>query len=231
MPYKVLANNSAAQDQHSGKRGQVLSVPVINMHGKPLMPTTPRKARVLLQQGKSRVVQRAPFTIQLCYLTGKYTQNIKLGIDAGYSTIGFSAVTEKSELLSGELTLRKRISKLIEQKSNYRKTRRSRLWHRKPRFNNRSIITGWFAPSIQHKLETHLRLIEKLKKILPITKMTVEVASFDQQKLHNPEIKGIEYQQGELQGYEVREYLLEKWKHKCAYCGKRAQSHFLVIDE
>ncbi|GBE55725.1 CRISPR-associated endonuclease Cas9 [archaeon BMS3Bbin15] len=190
------------------------------MHGKPLMPTTPGKARILLKQGKATVIQRTPFTIQLCYLTGKYKQDIELGIDAGYSTIGFSATTEKKELLSGELTLRKRISKLLKQRRSYRRARRNRLWHRKSRFNNRSKPEGWLAPSIQHKLETHLRLIEKLKKILPITKITIEVAKFDQQKMNKTEIKGVEYQQGELQGYEVREYLLEKWKHKCAYCGK-----------
>ena len=143
-----------------------------------------------------------------------------MGIDAGYSTIGFSAVTDKNELLSGELTLRKRISKLLEQRRTYRRTRRAKLWHRKPRFNNRSRPNGWLAPSIQHKFDTHLRLIEKLKKILPVTKITVEVSSFDTQKMQNPEIKGVEYQHGELQGYEVREYLLEKWGHKCAYCGK-----------
>ncbi len=220
VPCIVLANNSSAQDLHSGKSRQDLRVPVLNMRGKPLMPTRPGKARVFLKEDKTIVVQQSPFTIQLKYPSGETKQALKLGIDAGYSTIGFSTITAKSELLSGELTLRKRISKLIEQKSNYRRTRRSRLWYRKPRFNNRSKPEGWFAPSTQHKLETHLRLIEKLKKILPITKVTVEVASFDQQKLHNPEIIGIEYQQGELQGYEVREYLLEKWKHKCAYCGK-----------
>ncbi len=221
VPYIVLADNSSDEDQHSGKSRQDLRVPVLNMRGKPLMPIRPRKVRVLLKQGKATVIQRTPFTIQLKYPSGETKQALKLGIDAGYSTIGFSVVSEKKELLSGELTLRKRISKLIEQKSNYRRTRRARLWHRKPRFDNRNKPEGWFAPSIQHKLETHLRLIEKLKKILPITKITVEVASFDTHKLQKPEIKGVEYQQGELQGYEVRAYLLEKWKHKCAYCGKK----------
>ena len=219
VPCIVLANNSSDEDLHSGKSRQDLRVPVLNMRGKPLMPMRFRKARVFLKEDKAIVVQRSPFTIQLKYPSGETKQALKLGIDAGYSNIGFSTITEKSELLSGELTLRKRISKLIEQKRHYRRARRNRLWHR-PRFNNRSIPEGWFAPSIQHKLETHLRLIEKLKKILPVTEITVEVASFDQQKLQNPEIKGVEYQQGELQGYEVREYLLEKWKHKCAYCGK-----------
>ncbi|GBE55179.1 CRISPR-associated endonuclease Cas9 [archaeon BMS3Bbin15] len=220
MPRKVLANNSSDEDQLSGKSGQDLRVPVLNMRGKPLMPTTPRNARVLLKQEKARVVQRSPFTIQLNYPTGEAKQDITLGIDAGYSAIGFSAVTDKKKLICGELTLRKRISKLLEQRRTYRRTRRAKLWHRKPRFNNRSRPNGWLAPSIQHKFDTHLRLIEKLKKILPVTKITVEVSSFDTQKMQNPEIKGVEYQHGELQGYEVREYLLEKWGHKCAYCGK-----------
>ena len=220
VPRKVLANNSSDEDQLSGKRGQDLRVPVLNMRGKPIMPMRPKKVRVFLKEDKALVVQRSPFTIQLKYPSGETKQALKLGIDAGYTTIGFSIVTEKSELLSGELTLRKRISKLLEQKKNNRRTRRSRLWHRKPRFNNRSKPEGWFAPSIQHKLETHLRLIEKLKNILPITKIRVEVASFDTHKLQNPEIKGVEYQQGTLFGYEVREYLLEKWGRKCAYCGK-----------
>ena len=103
----------------------------------------------------------------------------------------------------------------------YRRNRRDKLWYRKPRFMNRgNKKKGWLAPSIDHKLQTHIRLIEKLKKILPISDIIIEVASFDQQKMKNPEISGIEYQQGELQGYEIREYLLEKFHHICVYCSK-----------
>ena len=79
---------------------------------------------------------------------------------------------------------------------------------------------GWLAPSIEHKLEAHIRLIEKIKKIIPVSETIIEIAKFDAHKMQNPEISGIEYQQGELQGYEVREYLLEKFNRKCAYCGK-----------
>jgi hypothetical protein len=200
--------NSSEVDLRSGKSGQDLRVPVINMRGEPLMPTTPLKARKLIEEGKANVEQRAPFTIQLLYATGETKQDVTLGVDAGYSTIGFSAVTDGRELIAGELTLRNDIKRLIEKRAAYRRTRRARLWHREPRFDNRSRHNGWLAPSIQHKLDSHIRLIEKLKKILPITRITVEVASFDTQKMQNPEISGIEYQQGELQGYEVREYLL-----------------------
>lgn len=202
------------------KRNLRVSVYILNMRGDPLMPTTQKKARILLKEKKAKVRNRTPFTIQLNYPTGEAKQSITLGIDSGYSFIGFSANTERKELISGEVELRKNISKLITTKSMYRKTRRGRLWYRKPRFLNRRIKKGWLAPSIQHKLDTHLRFIEKIEKILPITKIIVEIASFDTQKMQNPEIKGIEYQQGELFGYEVKQYLLEKWGYKCVYCGK-----------
>jgi len=190
------------------------------MRGQPLMPTIPQKARILLKNKKAEVVYRTPFTIQLKYPTGEVKQPIRLGIDSGYGFIGFSTVTDKKEVISGEVELRKDVSKKITEKRMYRTTRRSRLWYRKPRFLNRKKEKGWFPPSIRHKIDTHLRLVEKLKQILPITKVNIEVANFDTQKMQNPEIKGVEYQQGELRGYEVREYLLEKYKRTCAYCGK-----------
>ena len=193
---------------------------VLNKHGRPLMPCKPAKARHLLNQDKAKVIQRTPFTIQLLYGSSGYTQNITLGIDPGYSYIGYSAVSDSKELIAGEVILRSDIKRLLEKRASYRRTRRGRLWHREPRFDNRGRDNGWFAPSIQHRLDSHIKLVDRLKSILPITKVVVEVANFDQQKMQNPEISGIEYQQGALQGYEVREYLLEKWKRTCAYCGK-----------
>ena len=196
-------------------------VSVINMRNEPLMPTSPGKARRLLKHNRARVISSNPFTIQLLYATGETKQPATLGIDAGYKHIGFSAVTEKKELISGEAAMRTDMPKLNVEKSMYRRNRRNRLWYRQPRFINRGNNSkGWFAPSIAHKLQTHIKLIEKLKKILPVSKVIIEVASFDQQKMKNPEISGIEYQQGELQGYDVREYRLEKFHKKCVYCGK-----------
>ncbi|NMG83521.1 MAG: HNH endonuclease [Methanosarcinales archaeon] len=219
---KTLSNNS---EEHllqpaGGHKADTL-VFVINKNGNPLMPCKPAKARHLLEAGRAEVVQQTPFTIRLLWDCEENTQDTTLGIDAGYTTVGFSTVTSDRELIAGELTLRSDIKRLIEKRRTYRRTRRARLWHREPRFNNRGIPKGWLAPNIQHKLNNHIKLIEKLKKILPITKIVIEVASFDAQKMQNPEISGIEYQQGELQGYEVREYLLEKWGRKCAYCGKK----------
>jgi len=200
------------------EEGQVC-VPVLNMRGKPLMPTSPKKARFLLKAGKAKVVQRCPFTIQLKCATGENKQPIKLALDPGYKNVGFSAITDKRELISGEVSLRTDMKEKIAEKSMYRKGRRSRnTRYREARFDNRGIPKGWLAPSIEHKLESNIRLIDKLSHLLPITSVRVEISPFDTQKIQNPEISGIEYQQGELQGYEVREYLLEKWGRKCAYC-------------
>jgi 5-methylcytosine-specific restriction endonuclease McrA len=184
------------------------------------MPTTQHKGKKLLQEGKAYVVQRCPFTIQLNYATGETTQPITLGVDIGYTNIGFSAKTDKREVVSGILTLRKDISKKIDERRMYRRVRRGRLGYRPPRFNNRKRPEGWLAPSTQHRHDSHIRLVETLETILPITYKRVEVSNFDAHKMQNPEITDIAYQQGELQGYEVREYLLDKWGRKCAYCGK-----------
>ncbi len=217
---KIPSNNPDV-DLQSGMTGQDLRVHVINMRNEPLMPTTPGKARKLLKEKKAKVAFSNPFTIQLLYATGETKQPVTLGIDAGYKHIGFSALTEKRELISGEAVIRTDIPKLNEEKAMYRRKKRNKLWYRKPRFMNRgNNKEGWFAPSIEHKLYTHIRLIEKLKRILPVSNTVIEVASFDTKKMQNPEMSGIEYQQGELQGYEIREYLLEKFHRTCVYCGK-----------
>ncbi len=146
---------------------------VINQHGRPLMPTTPRKARLLCKVGRAKIVGRDPFTIQLLYGTRGYTQPVTLGIDAGYKHIGYSAVTEEQELIGGELDLLKDVSERLTERRKYRRTRRNRLRHRAPRFNNRRRTSEWLPPSIQHKFNTHLKLVERLKSRLPITKVVV----------------------------------------------------------
>jgi len=202
------------------KQNQVF-VCVLNMRGKPLMPTKPAKAKHLLKKGKAKVVKRCPFTIQLKYATGENKQNVDLGIDPGYKKAGFSARTRKAELMSGEVKLRTDIPKLLKEKAMYRRGRRQRNTEYRPkRFLNRNRQAGWLSPSTEHKINSHLELIKQIKKLLPVTKIRIEVAKFDSQKMQNPEISGLEYQKGTLYGYEVKEYLLEKFHHKCAYCGK-----------
>lgn len=196
------------------------------------MPTTPRKARKLLEQGKAKVINREPFTIQLLVATGETKQDITLGVDAGSRYIGLSATTEKQELFSAEVELRNDIVDLLATRRQNRRSRRSRLRYRKPRFLNRvsSKNKGWLAPSIEHKINTHLRVINDVHKILPITKIIVEVASFDIQKIKNPEIEGKEYQQGDQLGFwNTREYVLHRDGHKCQHCLGRSKDVVLEV--
>ncbi|WP_206207805.1 RNA-guided endonuclease IscB [Virgibacillus profundi] len=196
-----------------------MKVHVLDKSGKALMPTKRfGKVRRMLKQKKAKVVQRKPFTIQLLFETTTHTQDLTLGIDSGYKYIGVSVVSEKEELLSAELELLDGVKKRLKERSDYRKQRRSRKRHREPRFDNRitSKKKGWFAPTVQHKLDTHIRFIDMLKGILPISKTIIEVANFDIQKIKNPEITGKQYQEGEMMGFwNLREYILHRDKHTC----------------
>jgi len=195
---------------------------VISQDGIPLMPTKRYgKVRRLLKQKLARVIRRKPFTIQLQYATTTYTQPVSLGIDSGYTYIGFSAVTDKKELISGELKLLSGISERLKERLMYRRMRRARLRYRKPRFDNRAKPAGWLAPSIQHKLDSHIKLIQKAKSILPITNINIEVANFDIQKIKNPDISGTDYQNGDQKGfYNLREYILYRDNYTCQLCGR-----------
>ncbi|MBP1931821.1 RNA-guided endonuclease IscB [Ammoniphilus resinae] len=192
---------------------------VLNEHGRPLMPTTRYgKVRRLIQSGKAKVKGRKPFTIQLLYPTTSYTQSLTLGIDSGYENVGVSVVSEKTEVFAAECKLLTGMSERLKGRAMYRRQRRSRLRYRKPRFDNRRRSGGWLAPSIQHKLDSHLRLVEKVKRILPINQTILEVANFDIQAIRNPEIEGIIYQMGEQFGFfNLREYILHRDHHQCQY--------------
>ena len=172
---------------------------VLSQNGQPLMPTENHaKVRVFLKQGKAKVVQRCPFTIQLLYESTTHTQKINLGIDAGSKTIGISATTDSKVLYEAEVVLRNDIVELLSGRRALRRSRRNRKTrYRKPRFDNRKKPDGWLAPSIRQKIETHVTVVENITKILPMTKIIVETASFDIQKIKNPEIEGAEYQHGE----------------------------------
>lgn len=204
-----------AMDSNSERRHN-LRVYVLNMRGEPLMPTTSRKARILLRDGKAKVARRTPFTIQLTIATGETKQPITLGVDAGSKVVGLSASTEEEELFSAEVQIRNDIVDLLSTRSQNRRARRNRLRYRPSRFNNRKRCNGWLAPSILNKINAHLVAVERVHRILPITSIIAEVASFDIQKIKNPSIQGEEYQQGDQLGFwNVREYVLFRDGHKC----------------
>lgn len=191
---------------------------VANQFGKPLMPCESSKARKLLKQNKAKVVKIEPFTIQLLYGSSGHKQEITLGVDAGSKVIGLSATTKSKELYSVEVQLRNDIVDLLSTRRQNRQTRRNRLRYRKSKFLNRvkSKNKGWLPPSIENKIQTHLKVVENTHKILPISKVIVEVASFDIQKIKNLSISGTDYQQGnQLDFWNTREYVLFRDGYKC----------------
>ncbi len=208
---------------------------VLNIEGKPLMPTSNAKARKLLKQKKAKVGELKPFTIQLTYeIEKEYKQEITLGIDSGYNNIGFSALTNNKELIVGELKLLQGMKERLLEKSRYRTIRRNRLRYRKPRWNNRikTKPKGWLAPSLRHKLYSHIKFIDYLYSILPINKTIVEVANFDIQKMKDDDISGIEYQQGDMMGFwNTREYVLHRDNHKCQNpnCKNKSKKQILEV--
>lgn len=201
-----------------------MTVYVLDVNGLPLMPTERcGYVRKLLKSNKAQVVSGNPFTIQLLYETENNTQDIDLKIDAGYQHIGISACTDNKELFSGELKLLENQSKRLDDRRAYRHTRRNRLRYRKPRFDNRRRPDQWLAPSIQHKLDSHKKVIRKLMCLLPITKIYVETANFDIQALKNPSISGEKYQKGEMYDFRnLREYTFYRDGYTCQICGKNA---------
>ncbi len=206
---------------------------VQDIDGKPMMPTTRHgKVRRLLKANKATVVNLCPFTIQLTYKSTDHKQPVTLGIDAGAKHIGFSATTEKEELFACETILRTDIVDLLSTRSQNRRTRRSRLRYRKPKFNNRvfSKKKGWVAPSVKQRIDSHLNEVNEIHKILPITKIVIEAAQFDTHKMKNPNISGIDYQNGEQLGFwNVREYVLFRDGHKCSYCKGKSKDPILNI--
>ena len=190
------------------------------------------KVRRLLKNNLAHVVCRIPFTIQLDYETTNFVQPISLGVDAGSKYIGISATTNKKELYAADVELRNDIVEKLSTRREQRRTRRNRLRYRKARFNNRasSKRKGWLAPSIENKIQTHLTVIEKIHKFLPITNIVVETASFDIQKIKNPSISSKEYQQGEqFDFFNVREYVLFRDKHTCQYCKGKSKDNVLNV--
>ena len=204
---------------------------ILDIDNNPLMPTERHgHIRRLLRDGKACVVKRTPFTIKLKYQTTTYVQEVSLGIDAGTQHIGVSATTKSKELFSSEVVLRKDIVDKLSTRREQRRTRRNRLRYRKARFDNRKKKDGWLAPSVQNRVDAHLKVIRNVHRILPIAKTTIEVAQFDTQLIKNPRIEGVDYQRGEQMGFwNVREYVLARDGHKCQHCHGKSKDPILNV--
>ena len=204
---------------------------VLNCHGQPLMPCRPREARLLLKAGKAKVVKMVPFTLQLLYGSSGYKQEVSLGIDAGTHHIGASATTERHVLFEAEVQPRSDIGEMLATRRQFRRARRNRKTrYRKARFLNRNKPKGWLAPSVQHKVDAHLKIVSTIHQILPVHRTTIEVAQFDIQKILNPAIEGKEYQEGPQLGFwNVREYVLARDGHVCQWCQGKSQDPVLNV--
>ncbi|CAM3488822.1 RNA-guided endonuclease IscB [Polaromonas hydrogenivorans] len=199
------------------------------------MPCSEKRARKLLESGRARVHQLFPFCIRLVdrLLEDSVFQPLRLSLDPGSKTTGVAVcrVAETIDVTTGEIQPTMHIQFLMElvhrgaaikkslgARSAMRRRRRGKLRYRAPRFSNRPKSKSWLAPSLRHRVETTMTQVKRLCRLAPITHLAQELVRFDMQKMQNPEISGAEYQQGTLQGYEVREYLLEKFNRTCAYC-------------
>ncbi len=205
-----------------------MAVLVLDKNHTPLMPCSERRAKRLLTKKRARIHSMYPFVIRLVDRTVQTSvlQPARIKIDPGSINTGVAIVLENGEkqtvLSLMEIRHRGRtISERLIARSGMRKQRRSKLRYRAPRFANRCRKAGWIAPSLQHRVDAVVNWTKRLMRYIPLTAITCETVRFDVQKLTNPEIGGVEYQQGTLFGYEIREYLLEKWGRKCVYCNAK----------
>lgn len=209
-----------------------MAVLVIDRNKRALMPCTEKRARLLLERGRAVVHRRYPFTIRLkdrCASESEY-QPVRLKLDPGSKVTGLALVRDtapesrsESVLLLAEIQHRgKQINSALDSRRAMRRRRRiANLRYRAPRFDNRTRPTGWLAPSLQHRVDATMSWVRRLSRLAPISAVSQELVKFDMQLMQNPEISGVEYQQGELAGYEVREYLLNKFERRCTYCGAK----------
>jgi hypothetical protein len=204
-----------------------MAVFVLDQAGHPLMPCTEKRARLLLEGGRARVHRVVPFVIRLVDRRADSCQfqPLCVTIDPGSQITGLALVRETADhgravLNLFELVHRGRqISQALTARRSMRRRRRGNLRYRASRFLNRTRPTGWLAPSLQHRVDTTLSWVHKIQRWAPVSGLSSELVRFDMQQMENPEIAGVEYQRGTLAGYDLREYLLEKWDRTCAYCG------------
>ena len=197
---------------------------LLDTNRKALNPITPRQARKLLEKGKAAVLRRYPFTLILKReIEDPQIFPLTLKIDPGSKFTGLALLSGDVVIWVAQIEHRGQVIKdSIESRSQSRRSRRSRKTpYRAARYNNRRRKEGWLPPSLMHRVQTTETWVKRLMRFCPVVEIWIEQVKFDLQLMQNSEISGVQYQQGELQGYNVREYLLEKWGRECAYCGKK----------
>ena len=195
---------------------------VLDTNKQPLDPIHPAEARTLLRGGQAAIFRKYPFTIILKFAATEEPEPLRVKVDPGSNTAGIAVVNDASGRVVCAANLHhrgQRIKDALEGRRAIRRSRRNRKTrYRKPRFLNRTRPKGWIAPSLQSRVDNIVTWVKRLWMVSNVTHMSMELVRFDMQQMENPEISGMEYQQGELAGYEVREYVLEKFNRRCAYC-------------
>ena len=212
---------------------------VINKYGKPLMPCSPRKARILLKQGKAKVIRRTPFTIKLLYGSGQAKQSLTHGVDTGSDKIGSAVVNDKNEVVYiSEITIRNDITKTIKSRATARRNRRNRKTrYRKARWVNRknSRKKDRFSPTMISKFDSHFKEINFVKSILPITQLVIETGSFDPHLMKNPALhhentRKWAYQRGTNYGFaNIKAFILDRDSYKCQHCKGKSKDNKLEV--
>ena len=202
-----------------------MSVFVLDTNKTPLAPCHEAKARKLLDGGKAAIYRKFPFTIILKYaVENPKVPDLRIKLDPGSRTTGLAVVDDASGkvVFAAELTHRGHtIKESLDSRRAIRRGRRNRKTrYRQARWQNRRREIGWLPPCLQSRIANILTWVARLSRLCRITNISMELVRFDMQLMENAEISGVEYQQGTLAGYETREYLLQKWGRKCAYCGK-----------
>ncbi|MBD2181529.1 RNA-guided endonuclease IscB [Aerosakkonema funiforme] len=197
---------------------------VLDKNLKPLDPCHPARARELLKKCRAKVFRRYPFTIVVQDRTAEnsVTHSHRIKIDPGSKVTGIAVVQEEIGRVTNALEITHRgqqIKDALESRRFLRRGRRNRKTrYRKPRFLNRTRKQGWLPPSLESRIANIETWVRRITKLGSVTAISQELVRFDLQQIQNPEISGVEYQRGELFGFEVKEYLLQKWGRKCAYC-------------
>ncbi|HEX4206413.1 MAG TPA: RNA-guided endonuclease IscB [Ktedonobacteraceae bacterium] len=199
---------------------------VVDTNRTPLDPVHPGYARILLSSGKAAVLKRYPFTIVLkTAIAQPQVQPLRIKLDPGSKTTGLAIVNDASGdvVFAAEITHQGQTIKaaLDDRRAVRRSRRRRKTRYRKPRFANRRRKVGWIPPSLASRVVNTVTWVQRLCKLCSLTNISIELVKFDLQQMDHPEINGTEYQQGTLAGYEVREYLLQKWNRQCSYCGAK----------
>lgn len=241
---------------------------VLDVNGKPLMPTTRYgKVRRMLKSGEAKAVDTLPFTIRLTRPTKtRVVQPVTLGCDPGRSNIGLAAVhsdgtdlyrahceTRNKEIVKlmddrrahrqasrrGERLARKRLAKKLGTTRQFLEGRLlpgcdepvmlKDIINTEARFNNRLRPAGWLTPTATQLLRTHLNLVSRMAKILPVSDVTLEINKFAFMQLDNPDMEKweIDFQRGPLYETGGLEAAVRKQQdNTCLLCGKRSIEHF-----